>query len=45
MQSGDKESASSWREFFKDLKSLGLNNQIVKLGIIDGLPALETLFK
>lgn len=45
MQSGDKESASSWREFFKDLKSRGLNTQTVTLGIMDGLPGLETVFK
>lgn len=45
MQSGDKETASSWREFFKDLKSRGLNTQTVTLGIMDGLPGLETVFK
>jgi len=45
MQSGDKESASSWREFFKDLKSRGLNSQAVTLGIMDGLTGLETVFK
>ena len=44
-QSGDKESASSWREFFKDLKSRGLNGSIVKLGIMDGLAGLEKVFK
>jgi putative transposase len=45
MQSGDKESASIWREFFKDLKSRGLNSQTVALGIMDGLSGLETVFK
>jgi putative transposase len=45
MQSGDKESASSWREFFRDLKSRGLNSQTVALGIMDGLPGLETVFR
>ena len=44
-QSGDKESASSWRQFFKDLKSRGLNGSIVKLGIMDGLAGLEKVFK
>jgi transposase-like protein len=44
-QSGDKESASSWREFFKDLKQRGLQSSFVKLGIMDGLPALEKVFK
>jgi putative transposase len=45
LQSGDKESASSWREFFKDLKARGLDPQNVTLGIMDGLPGLEAVFK
>ena len=45
LQSGDKESASSWREFFKDLKQRGLNTDDVCLGVMDGLPGLETVFK
>ena len=45
LQSGDKESASSWREFFKDLKSRRLEGSNVRLGIMDGLPALEKVFK
>lgn len=45
LQFGDKESASSWREFFKDLKRRGLNAQGVTLGIMDGLPGLEKVFK
>ena len=45
LQSGDKESASSWREFFKDLKQRGLNTDDVRLGVMDGLPGLETVFK
>lgn len=44
-QGGDKESASSWREFFKDLKSRGLQGHLVKLGIMDGLSGLESVFK
>ena len=44
-QAGDKESATSWREFFKDLKRRGLNGTIVELGIMDGLPGLEKVFK
>jgi len=38
-QAGDKESSSTWREFFKDLKRRGLRAELVKLGIMDGLPA------
>lgn len=44
-QSGDKESATSWREFFKDLKNRGLQAQDVKLGILDGLPGMEKVFE
>lgn len=45
LQSGDKESASNWREFFKDLKARGLKFQNVTLGIMDGLSGLEAVFK
>jgi putative transposase len=45
LQAGDKESASSWREFFKDLKQRNLNGRKVRLGIMDGLPGLQTVFK
>lgn len=45
LQSGDKESSTTWREFFKDLKARGLNAQHVSLGVMDGLPGLEKVFK
>ena len=45
LQSGDKESATSWREMFKDLKKRGLDASRVQLGIMDGLPGLERVFK
>jgi putative transposase len=45
LQAGDKESASTWRELFKDLKSRGLDASKVELGIMDGLPGLEKVFK
>lgn len=44
-QAGDKESATSWREFLKDLKRRGLSTHNVVLGIMDGLSGLETVFK
>ncbi len=44
LQSGDKESATSWREMFKDLKTRGLDAGHVQLGIMDGLPGLERVF-
>ena len=45
LQSGDKELSSTWREFFKDLKARGLNAQNITLGIMDGLPGLEKVFR
>lgn len=44
LQAGDKESATSWRELFKDLKRRGLDGSLVRLGIMDGLPGLERVF-
>lgn len=45
LQSGDKESAASWREMFKDLKERGLDGNTITLGIMDGLAGLENVFK
>lgn len=45
IQQGDKESASTWREVFKDLKARGLNSQNIELGIMDGLSGLMMVFK
>ena len=45
IQSGDKESATSWRETFKDLKHRGLDSQTVTLGVMDGLSGLEKVFR
>ena len=44
VQSGDKESASNWRELFKDIKRRGLDASGVVLGIMDGLAGLERVF-
>jgi putative transposase len=44
-QAGDKESAPTWREFFKDLKARGLDGSKMVLGVMDGLPGLEKVFK
>jgi putative transposase len=45
LQAGDKESAPVWRQTFKDLKKRGLDGSKVELGIMDGLPGLEAVFK
>jgi putative transposase len=44
LQAGDKESATSWREMFKDLKRRGLDGKLISLGIMDGLSGLERVF-
>jgi putative transposase len=44
IQQGDKDSAPTWREIFRDLKARGLSAQAVTLGIMDGLPGLSTVF-
>jgi len=44
-QAGDKEGAPSWRDFFKDLKKRGLDGTKMVLGVMDGLPDLEKVFK
>jgi putative transposase len=40
-QTGDKESAPTRREFFKDLKGKGIDGIHMIQGIMDGLPGLE----
>jgi len=45
LQAGDKESASNWRELFRDLKARGLDGAKVTLGVMDGLAGLEKVFK
>lgn len=44
LQAGDKESATNWREFFKDLKRRGLKAYDVSLGVMDGLSGLQKVF-
>lgn len=45
LQAGDKESATSWRELFRDLKDRGLDGGRIALGVMDGLSGLEGVFK
>ncbi len=44
IQQGTKDSATVWREVFKDLKGRGLNPETIELGIMDGLSGLERVF-
>jgi putative transposase len=45
IQQGDKESATTWRQIFKDMKRRGLNPESVQLGVMDGLSGLMTVFR
>ena len=45
LQRGSKDSASVWREMFKNMKGRGLNPDGIERGIMDGLPGLETVFE
>jgi len=45
VQLGDRESATSWGEFFRMLKARGLKVDKLELGIMDGLPGLEQAFQ
>lgn len=42
---GARESAESWRQFFGELKKRGLKSTAVALGVMDGLPGLESAFE
>jgi transposase-like protein len=45
IQPGLKDNADSWREVFSDLIKRGLKTKSVRIGVMDGLPGLETAFK
>jgi putative transposase len=45
IEPGSKDSADAWRSVFKELKRRGLDGDAVRLGIMDGLPGLETVFR
>jgi transposase-like protein len=42
---GDREQADLWAGVFRDLADHGLPLEAVELGIMDGLPSLEQIFK
>src|SRR6059036_4320637 len=42
---GDRERVDLWESVLLSLSERGLNREAVELGIMDGLPGLETLFK
>lgn len=45
MVQGDKDNRRAWESVFDELKARGLDAQIVKLGIMDGLPGLGDAFR
>lgn len=45
LQSGRKDSSECWRTVFDDLIKRGLDPAQVQIGIMDGLPGLESKFK
>lgn len=45
IEPGTKDNVESWRAVFRSLKERGLDSASVRLGIMDGLPGLESLFK
>lgn len=45
IEPGQKDSADCWRSVFSDLKNRGLDASQVRLGIMDGLSGLETVFQ
>jgi putative transposase len=45
IEPGTKDDVDSWRGVFSELKKRGLDSSWVRLGIMDGLPGLEKLFK
>jgi putative transposase len=45
IEPGTKDNCESWKAVFEGLRRRGLQSQHVRLGIMDGLPGLEKLFK
>jgi putative transposase len=45
IESGTKDSADCWKTVFNELKRRGLDPKYVKVGIMDGRPGLEAVFK
>lgn len=45
LEMGDRERADLWETVFRSLIERGLNAEAVELGIMDGLPGLEGVFK
>lgn len=42
---GSKDDSATWQQVFKDLKRRGLPTDAVRVGVMDGLPGLEKVFR
>ena len=45
IEPGTRDNCESWRAVFRDLKLRGLDPSYVRVGVMDGLPGLERLFR
>jgi putative transposase len=45
IEPGTRDNVESWRAVFRELKKRGLDPAAVRIGIMDGLPGLEGLFR
>lgn len=45
VEPGTRDNVEAWRAVFRSLKERGLNPKAVRIGIMDGLPGLEKLFR
>lgn len=45
IEPGQRDNADTWRSLFRDLKARGLVGDAVKIGVMDGLPGLESVFR
>lgn len=45
VEPGTKDNVDSWAAVFSELRGRGMDMQAVRLGVMDGLPGLERLFK
>lgn len=45
IEPGHRDDAKSWRTVFRELKQRGLDGKAVRVGVMDGLPGLERVFR
>ena len=45
IEPGTRDNCESWRAVFRNLKNRGLDPSYVRVGVMDGLPGLERLFR